>query len=209
MASARDFSWTELPSLGGQAGGRLCLLPHWLATDQADALLQRLHEALPWTTHTVRIFGRELPSPRLSSWHGDPGTDYRYSGQRHPPQPWTPALSWVRQRLADDGLAFNAVLANAYRDGQDAMGWHADDEPELGPEPLIASVSLGAQRHFLLRPKQAGPARQGLRQRLELGHGSLLLMAGRTQHDWQHALPRSRRVNGLRINLTFRWVEAR
>lgn len=172
-------------------------------------MLASLRSELPWINHPVRIFGRELASPRLSSWHGDPTASYRYSGQRHRPQPWTPTLLQLRQRLADIGVRCNAVLANLYRDGQDAMGWHADDEPELGPNPLIASISLGATRRFVLRPqpRHISPDQRAWRLTLELPHGSLLLMAGPTQHCWQHALPRMRRVAEPRINLTFRWVE--
>lgn len=201
--------WQALPTLEGRDSGRYCLQPAWLDPDGADALLALLRNELPWTNHPVKIFGRELASPRLSSWHGDPAASYRYSGQRHSPQPWTPALLRLRQRLADSGVPCNAVLANLYRTGDDAMGWHADDEPELGANPLIASISLGASRRFVLRPhpRRVEASQRGLRQALELGHGSLLLMAGPTQHHWQHALPRMRRVTEPRINLTFRWID--
>lgn len=170
---------------------------------QADRLLAALLAEPAWSRHRVRLFGREHLAPRLSAWHGDQGARYRYSGTWHEPQPWTPALAGVRDRLAAVlGEAFNAVLANRYRDGADAMGWHRDDEAELGAQPLIASASFGATRRFLLRH------RDGRREALALGHGSLLVMAGNCQAHWRHALPRTARPVAERINLTFRQVRA-
>lgn len=169
---------------------------------EADALFAQLSAQLAWSRHGVRLFGRELPAPRLSAWHGDAAASYRYSGIRHAPQPWTPALRAVRERLAAAlGFDFNGVLGNLYRDGADAMGWHSDDEPELGPDPVIASASFGAPRRFALRHRASGR-----REVLELGHGSLLLMAGASQRCWQHGLPRTARPCAPRINLTFRQV---
>lgn len=185
------------------AGARVSLDPHWLPTDQADALLVALMRAVPWEVHRIRLFGREHASPRLSCWIGDPGARYRYSGTLFEPHPWPPELAAVRERLSEAlGSRFNSVLANRYRDGSDTMGWHSDDEPELGPEPLIASLSLGATRRFLLRHR-AEPSR---RLALELAHGSLLVMSGRTQRFYRHALPRTRRPVGERVNLTFRRI---
>ncbi len=152
------------------------------------------------------IFGRPRLVPRLVAWHGDPGATYTYSGTPHEPLPWTPALEQVRRRVQElSGLQFNAVLLNLYRDGRDGMGWHADDEPELGPDPAIASVSLGAVRRFCLRHRR----RKGLRTDLSLPHGSLLLMTGATQGHWVHALPKTAVPVGERINLTFRRVGIR
>lgn len=175
----------------------------FLAPDQADALQASLRDAIPWEQHRIRLFGRWLDAPRQSCWIGDPGCAYTYSRVRHEPRPWPAPLDALRARLAQaTGIRFNAVLANRYRDGRDAMGWHADDEPELGPRPLIASISLGAPRRFLLRHR----LRRDLRAALTLDHGSLLLMAGDTQRCWQHSLPRSARPLGERINLTFRRI---
>lgn len=174
----------------------------WLAADEADALLEALVDEVPWEVHRIRMFGREVASPRLSCWIGDPGATYTYSRSRFEPRPWTPALGALRDRLAREvGVRFNSVLANRYRDGADAMGWHSDDEPELGPEPVIASVSVGAPRTFAFRARG-----DGRRVDLVLEHGSLLLMAGRTQHAWRHAIPRTRRPLGERVNLTFRAI---
>ena len=176
----------------------------WLDPGVASALMERLLREVPWEVHRIRMFGREVASPRLSCWIGDADAAYRYSGSRFEPRPWLPALAALRERLASElEHPFNSVLANRYRSGADAMGWHADDEPELGPEPLIASVSLGATRRFLLRHRHH-PAR---RLSLDLEPGSLLLMAGRTQRYWKHALPRTARPAGERINLTYRHVQ--
>lgn len=184
--------------------GRLSWWPAFLAPAEAADLAARLHDEIPWEQHQVRIMGRLLDCPRLSCWIGDPGTAYVYSRVRFEPRPWTPTLAALRERVsAAAGVHFNSVLANRYRDGRDAMGWHADDEPELGPEPVIASLSLGATRRFALKHRASGERRN-----LDLTPGSLLLMAGATQRHWVHALPRTARPVGERINLTFRVVRA-
>jgi len=192
------------PVLPGEAlplsGALLRLAPDYLAAHHADALLHELTIAIAWEQHRVRLFGRTLPAPRLSCWIGDPGAAYTYSRVRFTPRPWPSALQALRARLQHDcGTRFNSVLANLYRDGRDAMGWHSDDEPELGAAPLIASLSLGAPRRFLLRPRAGGDTRA-----LRLEHGSLLLMGGACQQLYRHALPRTRKPLGARINLTFR-----
>lgn len=177
--------------------------PGWLAGEAAERLFAELERELPWSVHRIRLFGREHASPRLSCWIGDADAVYRYSGATFAPQPWPAALAAVRARLARElGVRFNSVLANLYRDGRDAMGWHSDDEPELGPAPTIASLSLGAPRRFALKHRRE-PA---IRQVLVLEPGSLLVMRGATQRDWKHALPRTARAVGPRINLTFRQV---
>lgn len=190
-------------------GADLRLLPRWLAVDEADMLLEELRHSIPWEVHRIRIFGREVDSPRLSCWIGDPDATYVYSRTRFEPHAWTDALADLRLRAEQAcGARFNSVLANLYRDGQDAMGWHSDDEPELGPQPVIASVSLGAERRFCMRPRAKDAPRRAV-QGIELPHGSLLRMAGETQRNYQHALPRAKAAAGPRINLTFRWIEPR
>ena len=177
--------------------------PHWLAADVAEALRVDLHECVAWEVHRIRLFGREHASPRLSCWIGDPDASYRYSGVRFAPRPWPAALRPVRDRLSRQlGVDFNSVLANCYRDGRDAMGWHSDSERELGPAPVIASLSLGATRRFVLKHRRRGE----LKLALDLPPGSLLVMAGSTQQHYRHALPRTVRPVGQRINLTFRRV---
>ena len=184
-------------------GAAVRLDPDWLAPAEAAALFDALLAAVPWETHRIRLFGREVDSPRLSCWIGDPGAAYTYSGARFEPRPWPDALRPVRARLATElGGDFNSVLANLYRDGRDSMGWHSDAEPELGPRPVIASLSLGATRRFGLKSRDAPAAGSAI----ELPPGSLLVMAGETQRRFRHALPRTARPVGPRINLTFRRI---
>ncbi len=124
----------------------------WLDPADCAVLMAALLGEVPWEVHRIRMFGRQVASPRLSCWIGDADAAYRYSGSRFEPRPWLPALSALRGRLQEElGVPFNSVLANRYRSGADAMGWHSDDEPELGPQPVIASISLGATRRFALR----------------------------------------------------------
>ncbi|GGG44474.1 alpha-ketoglutarate-dependent dioxygenase AlkB family protein [Hymenobacter glacieicola] len=180
--------------------------PDFLAPPAAAALLTELTATIPWRHEAIRIFGRELLQPRLTAWHGDSGASYQYSGLQLQPQPWTPALLSLRQQVeAAAGTAFNSVLLNLYRTGQDSMGWHADDEPELGSEPVIASVTLGATRTFRLKPRNPHHTPHAPLS-LPLTAGSLLLMRGPTQQHWLHALPKTTRPVGPRLNLTFRQV---
>jgi alkylated DNA repair dioxygenase AlkB len=172
----------------------------------ADRLFDALRIGITWEREEVLIFGERRAVPRLVAWHGEPGATYTYSGTRHEPRPWTADLEEIRRRVEQlTGHAFNSVLLNRYRSGRDGMGWHSDDEPELGPDPVIASVSLGATRRFRLRHRRnrAEPVS------LLLEHGSLLLMAGATQRHWLHAVPKTATTVGERINLTFRRVMPR
>ena len=172
----------------------------WL--DDPESWFQTLREGLDWQARDIVLFGRRIAQPRLTDWCADPAVSYRYSGITLGPRPWHKALEHLRT-LLDRALdcRFNFVLCNAYRDGRDSMGWHADNERELGEAPCIASLSLGASRTFRIRPRGGG-ASVGL----ELTSGSLLVMSGRSQADYQHALPKTRRPVGPRINLTFRKV---
>jgi alkylated DNA repair dioxygenase AlkB len=180
--------------------------PDFLEPGLADRWFAELLNGLPWAQPEILIFGKRVPVPRREVWFGDLQAHYRYSGVDHTPLPWTPTLTELRHRLENHtGCAFNSVLINLYRDGRDANGWHSDDEKELGPEPVIASVSLGAARRFLLRPtRRSGLDLPALE--ISLEHGSLLLMAGRTQSLWQHTIPKQLRVKEPRINLTFRLI---
>jgi len=169
---------------------------HWFA---------RLHAEIPWQRHRLKLFGREIDAPRWSCWMGDAGAFYTYSGTRFAPQTWTPAAAALREALAAHCDArCNSVLANLYRDGRDSMGWHSDDEPELGAEPIIWSFSFGGVRRFRLRHRR--DAR--LRLELDLPSGSLLRMAGATQRHYRHDLPKTARTVAARINLTFRAIAA-
>jgi alkylated DNA repair dioxygenase AlkB len=177
--------------------------PAAFAPEEGTIAFAELRRSIDWRQEEIVIFGARRRVPRLVAWHGDPEARYTYSGTLHEPRPWTPVLERVRERVCRlTGLRFNAVLLNLYRDGRDGMGWHADDEPELGPEPVIASVSFGASRRFCLRHRR----RKNLKLDLALEHGSLLLMAGAMQRNWVHAVPKTSRPVGERINLTFRQV---
>jgi alkylated DNA repair dioxygenase AlkB len=174
-----------------------------------EALMARLLATLPLAPESLVIFGKSVETPRLVSFHGDPGARYGYSGRVFEPRPMTTELLGLRARLEETlGATFHCVLVNHYRSGDDAMGWHADDEPELGPDAphdvLIASISLGAPRRFVLRHRR----RTKERHELELGEGSLLVMGGATQRRFQHAVPRTARPVGPRTNLTFRRLRA-
>lgn len=174
----------------------------WLNAAEADALLAKLEARSDWTQGRIRMFGREIPEPRLTFFEGDPGVRYTYAHRPLDGLGWTPELEALRDRFARDfGITTNTVLANLYRDGQDSMGWHRDDEPELGPDPLVVSLSLGATRDFDVRRDA-----DRWTERFALGHGDLLLMGRESQTQWMHCLPKRLRVGDLRINLTFRQV---
>jgi alkylated DNA repair dioxygenase AlkB len=186
----------------------IALIPGFVSQAEADRLFDRLRRRISWRRDNVRLFGREHPIPRLHQWYGDPGAHYRWSGLVLEPQPWFAELDELRNKIErSTGNRFNSVLANLYRDGNDSMGWHSDDEPELGAEPFIASLSLGASRDLLLRhrDRESGISTASV----PLTHGSLLLMGGLTQSNWQHALPKRRRVTEPRLNLTFRRIVTR
>jgi alkylated DNA repair dioxygenase AlkB len=165
----------------------------------ADAMARLIAET-DWKSEKIRLWGKEYLQPRLTAWHGDKA--YTYSGLTLAPLPWTPLLASIRDAVsATCGHPFNSVLLNYYRDGRDSMGMHSDDEAELGPNPVIASLSLGASRTLMLRHKRDKEIF-----RIELTDGSLLLMAGATQHHWQHGINKDPRLREPRLNLTFRFI---
>ncbi len=167
-----------------------------------DSVLRRLVEETPWRSETILMWGKEYVSPRLVAWYGDEGSTYVYSGIRHDPLAWTPLLADLRRRVeAACGTSFNSVLANYYRGERDSVAMHSDDEKELGPEPVIASLSVGETRTFVMRHKTD---RSQKTRRLVLESGSLLLMQGPTQRCWQHGVPKEKKPCGPRVNLTFR-----
>jgi alkylated DNA repair dioxygenase AlkB len=170
------------------------------------ALFDQLQGEIAWREESIRLFGKTYLQPRLLAWYGDSSASYRYSGIRHEPLPWLPVLAQLRERVeALSGARYNSVLANLYRNERDSMGLHADDEPELGAQPTIASLSLGEERIFRLKHR----SRKDLAPlRLPLGAGSLLVMKGETQQHWKHEIPKQTRPCGARINLTFRLVQA-
>lgn len=182
------------------------LLWHQIAFDLPLATLrQRLVEQLDWQQTPIKIYGKEVMQPRLTAWYGDADAAYRYSGVTHQPLPWHPLLRDIKATVEhySDSI-FNSVLCNYYRHGQDSMGWHSDNEPELGPTPVIASLSFGAPRRFLLQHKKD----KALQWQCSLGEGDLLLMRGSTQQFYRHSVPKTAKPTELRINLTFRRIFA-
>ncbi len=183
--------------------GDVVLFPGFFAVEEANRLFSSLTDTVAWQQDTIRLYGRVMNQPRLTAWYGDAGRSYTYSGITMNPQPWTPDLIHIRQRVEEvAGVDFNSVLLNQYRNEKDSVAWHSDDESELGPNPVIASVSFGASRRFQFKHKTDPEQRATV----ELTHGSLLLMRGPTQHFWKHQIPKSARPHGPRINLTFRIV---
>lgn len=191
-----SFDLTELD------GGCLWTKEEFLPPTAAARYLKKLHEETVWIQPTIKLGAKVVDSPRLSAWHGDPDAVYTYSGLRNLPVPWTETLSQLRISLEDlTGIRFNSVLLNLYRSGSDSMGWHSDNEPELGFQPTIASISLGEKRKFLMKHKKLA-----CRWDKWLTHGSALIMAGETQRYWRHSIPKTKTHQGERINLTFRRI---
>ena len=179
--------------------------PQFFPKPTADRLLQELMEKIEWTQNKIRFYGKESLVPRLEAWYGDPGKSYAYSGIQMTPKPWTKELVEIKEAIEKEAsVPFNSVLINYYRDGKDRVAWHSDDEKELGQNPIIGSVSLGAERKFKLRHKKY--KENGLKTEIMLQHGSFLLMKGPTQHHWMHEIPRTAKPIGPRINLTFRII---
>lgn len=182
-------------------GSAMLHLDVW-PSDEAHRMFQKLSADLKWHQPRIFVHGREIDQPRLTAWYGDEGRAYSYSGIRLEPLPWTSELSTIRgvcEQLA--GTTFNSVLANLYRNGADSVAWHADNEPELGKDPVIASVSLGAVRRFDLRHRATG-----VTVKTDLPGGSIVVMSGLSQSHWVHQVPKTARQVGPRINLTFRFI---
>ena len=174
----------------------------WMGQTAADALLTELCARDDWEQRPIVVFGKEVMQPRLVTWEGE--LDYRYSGQTLPGRPMTPTIAALNARISElVGVPFNHVLFNRYRSGNDAMGFHADDEPELGHEPVIAALSVGVPRKFVMKPKR----KKNYKKQVSLAHGSLLVMGGTMQHSWYHGVPRQLRVEEERVNITFRYVK--
>ena len=184
----------------------LFFYPQLLESNQADILLASLKQEIEWTQNTIRFYGKESLVPRLEAWYGDPGKSYSYSGIHMNPKPWTQNLIQIKRAIEPIAkVTFNSVLINYYRDGKDRVAWHSDDEKELGQNPVIGSISLGAERKFKMRHRQYKT--NGLKYEIMLNHGSFLLMKGTTQHHWMHEIPRTAKPTDPRINLTFRIIK--
>ena len=180
--------------------GSALLVPDFLSQSDADTFFSGLHSNTPWEQNFIRLFGKEVSEPRLSAWHAEANLPYTYSGVPRTPHPWKEPLSTLRTACeTHTGQAFNGALLNLYRTGQDAMGWHSDDEAVNGPNPVIASISLGAERRFDFRHKQTKEVIS-----VVLPHGSLLVMSGACQTNWLHRIAKATRDLEPRINVTFR-----
>lgn len=182
---------------------RLRYLPGFLPPERAESIFRALLTEVPWREDTITLFGKTYPQPRLTALYGEGDKTYSYSGITLHPLPFTPLLQELKEAVErESGHDFSTVLLNLYRDGRDSNGWHADNERELGPAPVIASLSLGAPRAFHLKHRRLKEQRC----KLVLEPGSLLLMAGETQRHWLHQVPKTARPVGPRINLTFRKI---
>ncbi|MBF2007018.1 MAG: alpha-ketoglutarate-dependent dioxygenase AlkB [Chlorogloeopsis fritschii C42_A2020_084] len=170
---------------------------------ESDELFQILLKEIQWRQDKMKIYGKEVNLPRKTAWHGDRDKSYTFSGIHLQPEPWTPTLLQVKEKVEEIAkVQFNSVLLNLYRNGNDGISWHTDAEPELGKNPVIGSVSFGGARRFMFRHKD----NKELKKEIELTHGSFLLMAGTTQHFWQHQIPKTSKKVQPRINLTFRVI---
>lgn len=183
--------------------GQIHYDPAFLDRARADALKEKFRAEIAWKQESMNMYGKQVPFPRLTAWYGDSGRPYSFSGITLQPHEWTPELAELRDRLNElCDTQFNSLLLNLYRDERDSIGWHQDAERELGTNPIIASISLGGTRTFQLRRKDDHKEKL----QYNLGHGSLLVMAGALQHHWQHAINKSKVPCGERINLTFRTI---
>ena len=185
--------------------GEAYFYPEFFAKEESDLLFESLLQDIAWKQEPIFIFGKKIMQPRLTAWYGDDGTEYSYSGIHLTPLPWNKSLLLIKDRIEEAfGIQFNSALLNQYRNEQDSMGWHRDDEKELGKNPVICSVSFGATRTFQFKHIEE----KDLKTSVELSHGSALLMAGSTQHHWAHALPKRAGLIETRINITFRTIKS-
>jgi len=195
-----DAALHRLPA----SGAELLYRSHLDIGAPTAQVLQELIERTPWRAESVVVWGKQYRQPRLTAWYGDADARYEYSGLELDPLPWTPRLLTLKASVEQAaGSPFNSVLLNYYRDERDSMGMHSDDEPELGAQPVIASLSLGETRTLMFRHR-CDRSRKSLR--IELGDGSLLLMRGATQRNWKHGIAKERHPCGARVNLTFRRI---
>jgi alkylated DNA repair dioxygenase AlkB len=184
--------------------GLIEYVPQFFSRDESGLLFDDLKENIDWRQETLQIYGRQVKTPRLTAWYGDEGISYKYSGVVFNALPWTDALLQIKQKIEPlAGEEFNSVLLNLYRNGNDSMGWHSDDEPELGINPIIASVNFGQERRFDFRHTKD----HHIKYSVNLSGGSVLVMKGNIQHNWQHQIAKTKKANNARINLTFRKIK--
>jgi alkylated DNA repair dioxygenase AlkB len=178
--------------------------PDFFGKEKADTLFEKLKAEIPWQQDDITVFGKTYPQPRLTALYGNEGKPYSYSNIVMQPHPWNALLQFIKSKIEEIiEENFTTVLLNYYRDGKDSNGWHADNEKELGRNPVIASVSFGAERSFHLQHNTIKEQKL----KINLEHGSLLIMKGTTQHFWKHQIPKTAKPIGPRINLTFRIIK--
>lgn len=199
-----DLLFKSEPIVFNLTDATIIYYPHFFDKEVADDIFSQLKTDIPWQQDNITVFGKTHQQPRLTALFGNEGKSYSYSNIKMQPNPWNPLLQKIKSRVESvSGANFTTVLLNLYRDGKDSNGWHADNEKELGKNPIIASVSFGTERVFQLKHNTI----LGLKQNILLEHGSLLLMKGTTQHFWKHQIPKTAKPIGSRINLTFRVME--
>ena len=180
------------------------MYPHFFTKEECCAYFKELQTGIDWKQESIKIFGREVMQPRLTAWYGNSDKSYTYSGLTMQPKPWTPTLIAIKRKIETVAkVQFTSALLNLYRDGKDSMGWHRDNEEELGFNPVIGSVSFGATRIFKLRLYE----NRSISKSVELGDGSFLLMRGETQHYWEHQVAKTSKPTNPRINITFRVIK--
>lgn len=183
--------------------GEYIYIPNFYDQAKADKYLKRLITDIKWNQESMKMYGKEILFPRLTSWYGDNDRPYSFSGITLQPNPWSPGLLKIKEDIEPKAkVVFNSVLLNRYRNGQDSISWHTDAEKELGENPVIASVNFGAERKFQLKHKDTNE-----RIDILLKHGSLLIMQGELQHYWKHQIPKSKTITQERVNLTFRVIK--
>ena len=197
--------FSETPSTFDLPDAEIHYFPNFFSIEASDCLLKTLNQKINWRQNTIGLYGKKSLVPRLEAWYGDTGKSYSYSGIQMDPTPWIDELLEIKLAIEKHAKkTFNSVLVNYYRNGRDKVAWHSDDEKELGKNPIIGSISFGAERKFKLRHKSHKI--NGLKAEINLKHGSLLLMKGETQHNWMHEIPRTSHQIGPRVNLTYRYI---
>lgn len=183
--------------------GEYLFIPNFFNKPESDSFFKLLKENILWKQESMNMYGKQIAFPRLTAWYGNDDKPYSFSGITLTPNPWNPVILEIKNRIEPKAsVTFNSVLLNRYRDGKDSISWHTDAEPELGKNPIIASVNFGSTRKFQLRH-----VRTNEKIEIELTHGSLLIMQGELQHYWQHQVPKTNKAIGERINLTFRVIK--
>jgi alkylated DNA repair dioxygenase AlkB len=183
--------------------GEVIFLPTFFPQEESNQMMKQLINETEWRQDTIKFYGKEINLPRLTAWYGDTNKPYSYSGIMMNPTEWSPLLLTIKEKMEEiTNVKFSSVLLNYYRDGKDSVSYHQDDEPELGTNPTIASISFGATRTFKFRH-----ITDKTTEKVELTNGSVVIMKGETQHKWEHSIPKTSKIIGPRLNLTFRVIK--